>query len=326
MVAFAGVAYDSNIEVTEVSLHPADVGGAWLQGRDSQSFNADDDVAVLASPGMIDSRTFAVSTEGALEWYAGFSPLLGRGRQASIALPGISRMYLPMLETGYGYALVFHLLNTDCGSKNTLIAGERSDPTVINGGIAHYSATQASVFFAARADDDGGLEVYIRPTDIAQEIRLFERDKTSVLQNVLLATAEVGQTLRLRFSPSTTFVPFVVPKAVAVSGSQAVFSAALAPFQVLKAAGARVFRDAEVGGFGEFPFKVEGLSGSQTAKVTLQRARDKMVARQTWSAADGTGKFTGLDVNTKFIALAEDPSGQMHPVAAAHYPVAPGGD
>lgn len=79
-------------------------------------------------------------------------------------------------------------------------------------------------------------------------------------------------------------------------------------------------RELEFGGAGEFPFLVEGLTGSQKARVTLQRARDKLVARETWSAANGTGVFTGLDVNTKFIALAEAPDGTMHPVAAAHFP------
>jgi hypothetical protein len=86
-----------------------------------------------------------------------------------------------------------------------------------------------------------------------------------------------------------------------------------------------VARDTEFGGHGRFPFRVEGLAGSQKARVTLLRARYKLVARETWSAADGTGEFTGLDMATKFIAVAQDPAGLMHPVGAEHYPDLPGG-
>ena len=83
-------------------------------------------------------------------------------------------------------------------------------------------------------------------------------------------------------------------------------------------------RDVEFGGGGVYPFGVEGLAGgSQKARVTLLRARDRLVAREMWSAASGTGEFTDLDVNTQFIAVAQDPSGMMHPVGAAHYPILP---
>ena len=53
----------------------------------------------------------------------------------------------------------------------------------------------------------------------------------------------------------------------------------------------------------------------------LMRARDGLIAREAWSGADGKGEFTGLDVNTQFIAVGQDPSGLMHPVGASHFPV-----
>ena len=84
-------------------------------------------------------------------------------------------------------------------------------------------------------------------------------------------------------------------------------------------------RDNEFGGQGRYPFKVEGLPTSQKARVTLLRARDRLVAREAWSGPDGSGEFTGLDLNTKFMAVAQDPSGLMHPVGAEHYPELPGG-
>ena len=83
---------------------------------------------------------------------------------------------------------------------------------------------------------------------------------------------------------------------------------------------ALVARDVEFGGPGRYPFKVEGLPASQKARVSLLRARDKALARETWSAADGTGTFTGLDLSTKFIAVAQDPAGMLHPCGAEHYP------
>lgn len=83
-------------------------------------------------------------------------------------------------------------------------------------------------------------------------------------------------------------------------------------------------QETEFGGAGVYPFKVEGLPASQKARVTLLRARDKLVARETWSAADGTGTFTGLDLGTKFIALAQDPAGMLHPCGAEHFPELPG--
>lgn len=84
-------------------------------------------------------------------------------------------------------------------------------------------------------------------------------------------------------------------------------------------------RDLEFGGPGVYPFTVEGLPDSQKARVTLLRARDKLVVRETWSTASGTGEFTGLDLATKFIAVAQDPAGLMHPCGAEHFPKLPGG-
>ena len=79
--------------------------------------------------------------------------------------------------------------------------------------------------------------------------------------------------------------------------------------------------DTEFGGQGVYPFEVEGLTGSQKARVMLMRARDGLIARELWSGADGKGEFIGLDVNTRFIAVGQDPSGLLHPVGASHSPV-----
>lgn len=90
-------------------------------------------------------------------------------------------------------------------------------------------------------------------------------------------------------------------------------------------AGGLMGRDVEFGGPGVYPFTVEGLPDSQKARVTLLRARDKLVVRETWSSASGTGEFAGLDLGTKFIAVAQDPAGLMHPCGAEHFPKLPGG-
>jgi Concanavalin A-like lectin/glucanases superfamily len=106
-------------------------------------------------------------------------------------------------------------------------------------------------------------------------------------------------------------------------GSRVAHSAALPDFCAASPGRMLIAQDVEFGGMGHYPFKVEGLAGSQKAKVSLLRARDRLLARETWSAADGTGAFTGLDLATKFIAVAQDPSGLLHPCGAEHFPELP---
>ena len=102
-------------------------------------------------------------------------------------------------------------------------------------------------------------------------------------------------------------------------------SSPLEPHKSCASPGTVVARDTEFGGPGEYPFKVEGLPTSQKARVSLLRARDRLPARETWSAADGTGTFTGLDLSTKFIAMAQAPNGVMQPCGAEHFPRLPEG-
>ena len=53
------------------------------------------------------------------------------------------------------------------------------------------------------------------------------------------------------------------------------------------------------------------------SRVRLLRARDGLLARETWSQLPGgTFAFDDLDENTEFIALAQDGSGSYRPVAA----------
>ena len=81
-----------------------------------------------------------------------------------------------------------------------------------------------------------------------------------------------------------------------------------------------VARDIEFGGAGTLSgtTKVKSTPSNvpTLARVSILRARDKVLARQVWSdPATGAFSVPGLDTRQPFIALAEYPDGSMRPVA-----------
>lgn len=324
MVDFVGTRYSSSIAASEVADDPREIGQAWLVGREAQAFNADDAARVVLSAGQIDARTIGVGSEGAVEWYAAPAPRVG-GDFAFVSLPGVSRMYLPALPDGdaVGYALVFHPTSADCETVGTLIApGSTQAATVVSGGVRRYgSGTGPVLVFAINAALDGSIDAYFRSTDAVQEVRLFERTRSGVSQNVLLATLQPGQTVRLQFAPSPTFVPYVAPRAVFGVGLQIAAAGPYPDFSVSVAQTPAVVRDFEFGGHGRIwgDTAIKGTVDVPTrARVILLRQRDKLLVRETWSdPITGQFEFAGIDQHQEFLALVEDAAGNYRPVAAS---------
>lgn len=85
-------------------------------------------------------------------------------------------------------------------------------------------------------------------------------------------------------------------------------------------AGSVVAADVEFGGGDALTATIKRRVGEtdvpQYARVSLLRARDKMLARQAWSnPGDGLCTFSNVDASQRFIALAEYPSNPDNPDA-----------
>lgn len=114
-----------------------------------------------------------------------------------------------------------------------------------------------------------------------------------------------------------------MPVVTVIGRSQTAFSSAV-PTACTRAQRASLLaRDMEFGGRARITGDVgiKGASGAPDSmtksRVRLLRARDGLLARETWSdAATGAFVFDGLDEATEFIALAQDSSGSFRPVAA----------
>lgn len=117
------------------------------------------------------------------------------------------------------------------------------------------------------------------------------------------------------------FTPFDL--VTTISRQRLAFSAPVPAAQVRSQRASRLARDMEFGGRARITGDVgiKGASGAPDSmtksRVRLLRARDGLLARETWSdAATGAFEFTGLDERTEFIALAQDSTGSFRPVAA----------
>ena len=82
----------------------------------------------------------------------------------------------------------------------------------------------------------------------------------------------------------------------------------------------RMARDMEFGGAGTVTgqtlVKDGGPEVPTRARVRLLRARDGLLARETWSdPVTGAYSFAGLDVNQEFIGMAQHPGGAFEPVS-----------
>ncbi|SFF14726.1 hypothetical protein [Paracidovorax wautersii] len=321
--SFTGEAYASSITVTAVSDDPRDIAAAWLQGRSASAVALGDSAAMVESNGLVDARGMAVSAEGAVEWYAGGRASMIDG-SALVALPGVSRMILPPLphSQSRGYVLVFHPADKDCALQSgSIAAGGPTASTVVAGSICQSGSNSALLWFAAQAGADGSLDMYLRAVDAQQQIHLFERSVSDVLQDVLLATVDAGQTLRLQFAPSPTFVPYAEPKTVSVEAAVA-WAEAVQPLRVAGLDGPALALDAEFGGAGRV-WGTTAIKGSPDvpvrARVLLLRQRDKLVAREVWSdPVTGAFEFRGIDPSQAWLTLAEDASGNFRPVAASN--------
>ena len=99
------------------------------------------------------------------------------------------------------------------------------------------------------------------------------------------------------------------------------YSSAIAPGATVRGDRENLLaRDMEFGGAGTIAgqtlVKDAGPEVPTRARVRLLRARDGVLARETWSdPTTGAYSFTGLDTTQQFVALAQKPDGTYEPVA-----------
>ena len=115
---------------------------------------------------------------------------------------------------------------------------------------------------------------------------------------------------------NSTAQPLTIP----ALGSALAASSPVPAAQVRSNAASRLARDMEFGGpatiTGQTLVKDGGPEVPARARVRLLRARDGLLARETWSdPATGAYSFAGLDTGQQFVALAQKPDGAYEPVA-----------
>ena len=311
---FTGARYSSAITESVAATTPEAVAAAWLSDltASQEAYNVDDGAKLTAADGPANTRVVALASEGAVEWYADSAPGLGAAAP-STTLPNISRMLLPAV-VGSAYALTFHPPGLDCATKNPFfLVGADGREWAAVGGVGHYQTTQpVAVYFAMRMFADGSMALYVRPVSVAQPVYLFERSNTlGVVQSVLVATAAVGVTTLLEFSPSPTFTPYVAPKAVVGPVSFAVTAPEMSTFSVAVCPAPAQVRDTAFGGngtvYGTVDRKGSPANVPLRRRVRLHSDITGAVVRETWSdAATGAFAFTGIDPAQRYTALAYD--------------------
>lgn len=109
------------------------------------------------------------------------------------------------------------------------------------------------------------------------------------------------------------------------AGLSTAASAPLPPACVRGAQMLRTARDLEFGGRGRVygTTKAKGSPNTPTkSRVRLLRERDGLLAREVWSdPTTGEFEFTGVDVGTRWVVLAQDASGAFWPAAASSFDV-----